>query len=97
MNSQEYRRWRQRRRAAWIAINRKRKHPDSEAELLIEFASIWAPYGGATEEEILVNFGMTKHRFIERLWLVIAESNCDLEEIRNLEHAYPSHWWANGS
>ncbi|RYF59570.1 MAG: hypothetical protein EOO27_08820 [Comamonadaceae bacterium] len=89
MNSYEYRQWRLRRRAAWTAVNRKRKHPDAEAEHLIEFAGRWAPYGGATEEEILVTFGMTKHRFIERLWHVIPESNCDHEEKRILASAYP--------
>ncbi|WP_338049604.1 hypothetical protein [Rhodococcus jostii] len=40
------------RRAARSEVNRKRKHPDSEAEFLIEFASMWAPYECATEEEI---------------------------------------------
>ncbi|RYE40373.1 MAG: hypothetical protein EOP24_41065 [Hyphomicrobiales bacterium] len=91
MNSQEYRRWRQSRRAAWTDVNCKRKHPDREAELLIEFARMWAPYGGAAEEEILVNFGMTTRRFVERLWQVVRESHCDQEEIRNLSSAYPHH------
>ena len=57
MNPHEDQRWRRRRRADWIEANRARKHPDTEAERLIEFASVWAPYGGATEEEILVQFG----------------------------------------
>ncbi|WP_346842804.1 hypothetical protein [Rhodococcus sp. A14] len=48
-----------------------------------------APYGGANEEEILVHFGMTQSRFIERLWQVIPESNCAQDEIRNLANAYP--------
>ncbi|MHA4854773.1 hypothetical protein L1080_035430 [Rhodococcus sp. MSC1_016] len=89
MNSREYRQWRQRRRAASLGVNRKRKHPDSEAERLIEFASIWAPFGGATEEEIFVHFGMTMRRFIERLRQVISESNCVQDEIRILESVYP--------
>jgi hypothetical protein len=89
MNSREYRQWRQRRRAAWIEANRTRNHPDIEAERLIDFASMWAPYGGATEEEILVQFGMTRRRFIERLWQVIPESNCVQDEVRSLASAYP--------
>jgi len=32
---------------------------------------------GPTREEILVNFGMTTRRFVERLWQVVPESNCD--------------------
>ncbi len=97
MNSQEYRRLRQRRRAAWAEVNHKCKHPDREAELLIEFAGMWAPYGGAAEEEILAHFGMTTRRFIERLWQVIPESNCDQEEIRSLASAYPDHRRTNAS
>jgi len=91
MNSRKYRQSRQRRRAAWIEANRVRKHPDAEVEHLIEFAVRWAPYGGATEEEILVHFGMTTRRFIERLWQVIPESNCVQGEIRILSSAYPRH------
>ncbi|AII03350.1 hypothetical protein C8E05_7179 [Rhodococcus wratislaviensis] len=91
MNSREYRRWRQRRRAAWIQANRTRNHPDPEAEHLIEFAMMWAPFGGATEEEILVRFGMTARRFIERLWQVIPESDCAQDDICILATVYPHH------
>ncbi|WP_037240497.1 hypothetical protein [Rhodococcus wratislaviensis] len=91
MNTQQYRRLRHRHRSTRVEVNRKCKHPDKEAELLIEFACRWIPYGGATEEEILVNFGMTKLRFAERLWQVIPKSNCDHEEIRRLASAYPHH------
>ncbi|MFE5700319.1 hypothetical protein [Rhodococcus koreensis] len=90
MNSQEYRKWRQRRHAAWTEVNRTRKHRDIEAELLIEFASMWTPYGGANEEETLVHFGMSRRRFIERLWQVIPESNCTPEEMRSLAVTYPA-------
>lgn len=97
MNSREYRRWRQRRRAAWLDVNSNRRHPDAEAELHIEFASMWAPYGGATEEEILVRFGMTTREFVERLWQIVPESSCDQDEIRNLASAYPYQPQLNGS
>jgi len=56
MNSREYRLLRQRRRAARIEANRKRNRPDTEAEQLIGFARMWAPFGGASEEEILVHW-----------------------------------------
>ena len=91
MNSHEYRRWRQRRRALWTSANRAPKHPDAEAERLIEFAHRWAQYGGATEEDILVHFGMTTRRFIERLWQVVRDSNCTRDEIRSLASVYPRH------
>ena len=88
MNSHEYRRWSQRRRAAWAEVDRTRKHRDTEAERLIEFASMWAPYGGPDEEEILVRFGMSRLRFIERLWQVLPDSNCAQGEIRSLASTY---------
>ncbi|AII10948.1 hypothetical protein [Rhodococcus opacus] len=97
MNSLEYRRWRQRRRAAWIEANRKRNHPDPEAEILIEFASMWAPYGGATEEQIFLHFGMAKRRFVERLWQVLPESHCGEDEIRSLASLYPHDRRRNAS
>ncbi|PBC51560.1 hypothetical protein CJ177_34290 [Rhodococcus sp. ACPA1] len=59
MNSRQYRQWRQGRHATWIKAQRKRKHPDTEADLIIAFAIMWAPYGGAPAEEILVRFGLT--------------------------------------
>ncbi|SEB47548.1 hypothetical protein SAMN04490220_1937 [Rhodococcus jostii] len=96
MNPRDYRQLCQRRRAAWIEVNRKRNHPDTEAERLIEFASMWAPFGGAPEEEILVRFGMTTHRFVERLWQVIPQSNCVQDEICSLANAYPRHYRTNG-
>jgi hypothetical protein len=72
-----------------METNRNRTHPDTEAERLIEFASKWAPFGGATEEEILVHFGMTMGRFIERLWQVVPESGCAQDELRILAGVYP--------
>ena len=89
MNSREYRQWSQRRHAAGREVNNRRIHSDTEAECLIEFASKWAPFGGATEEEILVHFGMTGRRFVELLWQVIPESNCFPSEISILERVYP--------
>ncbi|PBC47469.1 hypothetical protein CJ177_41610 [Rhodococcus sp. ACPA1] len=97
MNSREYRQWRHRRRATWIDANRKRNHPDIDVEQLIEFAIRWAPFGGATEEEIFVHFGITTRRFIERLWQVVPESDCVPDEIRRLASAYPYHRRTGGS
>jgi hypothetical protein len=45
---------------------------------------MWAPYGGATEEEILVNFGMTPDRFLERLLQILLHSNFTQEETTRL-------------
>ncbi|RYE43545.1 MAG: hypothetical protein EOP24_28040 [Hyphomicrobiales bacterium] len=45
----------------------------NEAEYFIEFAQSWAPYGGAPEEEVFVQFGMTSSRFAERLRQIVSE------------------------
>nr|WP_139193023.1 hypothetical protein [Rhodococcus pyridinivorans] len=76
-------------RPAPIGARRARTHPDPEAEFLIEFAHRWAPYGGPAQEEILVRFGMTTGRFLERLWQALSESNCVEDEIRRLASVYP--------
>lgn len=89
MNSREYQRWRQRRRLAWLEANRKRTHSEAEAERLIDFARRWAPFGGPSEEDVLVHFGMTSRRFIERLWQVLPESNGIQDEMHLLASAYP--------
>ncbi|QDQ95425.1 hypothetical protein FND50_35070 [Rhodococcus sp. WB9] len=96
MKSSDYRRWRQPRHAAGVEVNRKRKHRDNEAAILIEFASMWAPYGGACEDDILVQFGLSRRQFIDRLWQTIPESNCALEEIQRLARAYPRRPRTNG-
>lgn len=89
MNSREYRLLRQRHRAARPEAGRQGWHPDIEAERLIGFARMWAPFGGAPEEDVLVNFGLTTRRFIDRLWHAIAESKCDEGEMLRLASAYP--------
>lgn len=77
------------RHAARGAVNHKWKHRDKEAAILIGFASMWAPYGGASEDEILVQFGLSRLQFIDRLWQKIPDSNCALEELQLLARAYP--------
>jgi hypothetical protein len=39
---------------------------DREVEDILEFVRTWAPYGGAPEE-MLVRFGMSPSRFMEKL------------------------------
>jgi len=81
MRSREHRRWRQRRRPG---KGDEHTYPESESEDLVAFARMWAPYGGATEEEILVNFGMTPDRFLERLLQILLHSNFTQEETTRL-------------
>lgn len=64
-------------------------HPDQSSQRLIEFAVIWAPYGGASSEDVLVNFGMTVERFVERLWRLVADIDCAPETLDLLASTYP--------
>jgi len=45
----------------------------------VTFAKIWAPYGGPTEEETFVRFGMTNLRFSRALWESLTEGNHQLD------------------
>jgi hypothetical protein len=84
------------RHAARSAVDHQREHRDKEAAILIGFASMWAPYGGPGEDEILVQFGLSRLQFIDRLWQKIPESNCALEELQLLARAYPRRPRSNG-
>ena len=60
-----------------------------EIDGLIDFAQSWAPYGGAPEEEIFVQFGMTRARFAEVLWTRIFEAGYGPDSARHLANIYP--------
>jgi hypothetical protein len=66
------------------------KRLDVESRRLLEFAAVWAPYGGASEEDILVNFGLTPDRFVERLWKIIPEIKARNDVIGLIARAYPN-------
>ncbi|ANS32237.1 hypothetical protein R1CP_38190 (plasmid) [Rhodococcus opacus] len=60
-----------------------------EAARFIQFAQAWIPYGGATDEDIFISFGMTRPRFIQKLRHSIIEVNLDAEAVRELADTYP--------
>ncbi|WP_245568274.1 Zn-ribbon domain-containing OB-fold protein [Nocardia jiangxiensis] len=43
----------------------KSRSLDADAKALIRFAIQWAPFGGASADELLVNFGITRWRFVQ--------------------------------
>ncbi|REE75476.1 uncharacterized protein DUF3263 [Rhodococcus wratislaviensis] len=65
-----YRRWRDRRR---VVERRRQHHPkvSREAEEILDFARRWAPFGGVPEDETFERFGMSTHRFKERLQHIV--------------------------
>jgi hypothetical protein len=69
--------WRYRRRADLQRALLGLPHPSADPQDFIGFAHSWLPYGGAPDEDIFEKFGMTRTRFIERLWHTIRESHAD--------------------
>lgn len=53
------------RRSVPPTVPHERLSPDAEA--LIAFARIWAPYGGPPDDELFVRFGIGRSCFDERL------------------------------
>lgn len=61
----------------------------AEAQDFVEFAVKWAPFGGASEEETFVQFGMTRMRFSERLWELVDGGQIGDEISRSIAADYP--------
>ncbi|NDV10977.1 DUF3263 domain-containing protein [Rhodococcus sp. IEGM 248] len=82
MEIRRYRRWRDRRREA---ERRRTQLPERsrEVEDILTFARRWAPYGGPSEEDIFVNFGMSTKRFEARVKQILDEIGCDSLEEHN--------------
>jgi hypothetical protein len=75
---QQIRSYRIRRRRKAEATTRQRHlKPKSEDAAVVEFALTWAPYGGATDEETFVRFGMLRKRFARRLREALDNVECD--------------------
>lgn len=60
----DYRREKLRRRRA---LQRRTKQRITQSEELLQFARIWAPYGGAPDEEVFIKFGITGQQFREQI------------------------------
>lgn len=80
--------WRYRRRAELQRALSGLPHPSADPQDFIGFAHSWLPYGGAPDEDIFEKFGMTRARFIERLWHTIRESHADQRLSASLASVY---------
>jgi len=86
----EVRRYRQkRRRKARERAAHERHTTSSEADHIVGFARIWAPYGGAPDDEVFQRFGMARSRFIEKVWETIQDAGCDSRIADQLATVYP--------
>lgn len=72
-----------------LAVVCDRFGPPREIEAIIRFACAWAYYGGPPDDELFVQFGVTRTRFAEILHLVIAELDCDPAAWAPLTEMYP--------
>ncbi|WP_330234446.1 OB-fold domain-containing protein [Nocardia sp. NBC_00508] len=58
---------------------------DAEARSLIRFAIRWAPFGGATAEELLVTCGVSRWRFVQMIRDALRPSPDDSRKARALK------------
>ncbi|SEE84692.1 hypothetical protein SAMN04490220_8688 [Rhodococcus jostii] len=83
---QRYRRRKEEHRKA-----RSRPHgTPTDADDFITFARTWAPYGGASSEDIFVKYGMTRTEFVRKLWeLIPMGAESDNQTVQQLLDVYP--------
>jgi hypothetical protein len=81
---------RYRRRKAQRRGERQFPRPRKDVEDFIAFARTWAPFGGASDEDVFVKYGMSRAKFVNTLWKCIPESvDCDPQIVQQLLNAYP--------
>ena len=58
----------------------------------IEFARRWAPYGGPSDEDVFIRFGISRPRFNREVWELLIRNDIELspEAVRLYTSAYPS-------
>ncbi|WP_280398585.1 hypothetical protein [Nocardia carnea] len=68
---------------------------NAEVLPLLGFAIRWAPFGGARAEELLLSFGVTRHRFLELVSRALRPRDSDDPHTRQLKrHLRESLAWA---
>lgn len=61
---------------------------DSELDM-VSFALSWAPYGGPSEEEIFLRYGIPNPVFVDKLWASVANFELGRKIHQALLDAYP--------
>ncbi|MBV7706520.1 hypothetical protein NOVA_27410 [Nocardia nova] len=64
---------------------RSARSMDAEVERVIDFAIRWAPFGGASSEDLLVAFGVGRPRFVEMMHSGLRSRRTDSKETRWLK------------
>jgi len=56
----------------------------TEAQLMIEFAMLWSPWGGAPDEDILVRFGISSMVFYTRVLQLLEQNQAQLDHRKSV-------------
>lgn len=73
-----------------MLYNRKASwEPKTEAQLIVDLALTWYPWGGVPDEEIFVRFGLTELEFYERVFTALAAERVQID--LKLAHALRRH------
>lgn len=88
LDARRFRRWRVRRQTAEIQRPAGRQL-SRDAEDIIDFARVWAAFGGVPADETFVRFGMSRTRFVDQLWQVIREFGCDGDLAHRFRETFP--------
>ncbi|MEV0946698.1 hypothetical protein [Rhodococcus sp. NPDC049939] len=57
----------------------------SDARWMIDFAIQWAPFGGASDGDVLVRFGVTRRRFMDLVLASLAPKATETPKIRAIK------------
>ena len=55
------------------------KIKQTEAELMVEFLLLWYPWGGASEEDIMIRFGLPATTFYRRVFSILDREQVEVE------------------
>ncbi|WP_072691111.1 hypothetical protein [Rhodococcus marinonascens] len=57
----------------------------TDARWMIDFAIQWAPFGGATDADVLVRFGVSRKRFMDLVLAGLAPKAAETPKIRAMK------------
>ena len=60
----------------------RRPRKPTESQIMVDFASMWQPWGGAPDDDILVRFGLPEHAFYKRLANILIRGRARLTRVR---------------
>jgi len=82
--------YRTQRRRQLNELNRRNnaRQVRTETDVIVHFARIWAPYGGAPTEEVFQTFGISRQQFNDKLWQTVEGVEFDASIVRELARVY---------